>query len=658
MSANNQSQLFAASFVDFRQLMDAECYPLSREYICRILQPECVSDELVFPCRDFCKDFRDSCSKWIQRDDNRKGLFDQMTKCHDFPRFDGDDGEGDKSQIATRRPSRPTSRVVYFDEEADAGRKEKRKCRSKSGCQNELKVRGRSHHLCDGVVDCADGSDEITTCDYCSDSSVRGKAGMFYCGNKQCIEERKVCNGVTDCNNAADEQNCLHLKNAGTTSFYQTSGILATKIRGKDSLACVEKFENISIPLHRKSYLMDRIAATVCSTLGYKSMISSEPAVNTDRSALFTTIEEINPVDGIRLRQSETACNSRQVIRIACDPKSLECGRNPLFTPADQRSRTVLTSSVQRIYEQFDRTIDLLPGSIFAANDGDWPWLVSLFRDGQFLCEGSLIDDQWILTSSSCFEETSSSRSTSQWRAVMGSVRLAAKSALFSQERDILSLVHSRSDQKKNSFNLSLLKMDSAFNASDYVRHACVHQTTLSSTELRKLSSVDCFTTAWDVANDRLQFVRASIVDRDQCAGLADNESESMELSLCVRTAHLRDGLMTVSGRALYCATSATTFSVVGVEAAFNLFNRKRLTEPASASLHLFVRTTHHSEWIRQIVDSFRRSASVIHEVRLRPPDLHPDQQGFLASQQPVYQHVTTTTPTGTPDLNWSPDKL
>ena len=655
--------------MDFRQLMDAECYPLSREYICRILQPECVNDELVYPCRDFCKDFKDACSKWIQRDDNKKGLFDQMTKCHEFPRFDGDDGEGDKTQIATKRPFRPTSRVVYFDEELDSRRdstrKEKRKCRSKSGCENELKIRGRSHHVCDGIIDCKDASDEITTCDYCSSavSSSRSnlKTSMFYCGNRQCIEERKVCDGVSECTNGADEQNCLLLKNTAASSsshnFYQTSGILGTKIRGKNSLACVEKFENISIPLHRQSYLLDRIGTTVCSALGFRAMLSTEPAVNTDRTALFTTIEEMN-VDGIRLRQSETACNSRQVIRITCDRTTLECGRNPLFTPPELRSRNVLTSSVQRIYEQFDRPIDLLPGSIFSANDGDWPWLVSLFRDGQFLCEGTLIDDQWILTSSSCFEETTSFRSSSQWRAVLGSVRLSSKSELFSQERDILSLVHSRSDQKKNSFNLSLLKMEHAFNASDYVRQVCVHQATLSTTELRKLSSVDCYATAWDVNNDRLQFSRATIIDREECEGVGESDGEAREMSFCVRVAHLREGLMTVSGRALYCATSSNIFSVVGIEAAVDVTKRKKVTDQ---SLHLFIRTTHHSEWIRQIVDSFKRSASVIHEVRIQPPDLQSNKHDFPGVRQPVYLHEMTSGSAAAPpapDLNWSPDKL
>jgi serine protease 27 len=317
---------------------------------------------------------------------------------------------------------------------------------------------------------------------------------------------------------------------------------------------------------------------------------------------------------------------------------------------------------VQRIYEQFDRSIDLLPGSVFPANDGDWPWLVSLFRDGQFLCEGTLIEDQWILTSGSCFDETASFRSSSQWVAVMGTVRLSSKSQLFAQERDILSLVHSRSDQKKHSFNLSLLKMEHAFNASDYVRHVCVHQATLSSTELRKLFSVDCYSTAWDVNNDRLQFVKANIIERDECEVLGEGDGETREMSFCVRIAHLRDGLMTVSGRALYCATSSNIFSVVGVEAAFDDVTRRKKVNDQSTSLHLFIRTTHHSEWIRQIVDSFKRNAaaaSEVHEVRISPADPLSNQNELTTARQPVYQHDVAPAPISsrTPDLNWSPDK-
>lgn len=676
---------FVASFVDFRQFMDAECFPLSREYICRILQPECVDDDLVYPCRDFCKDFRDACGKWIPRED-KKGLFDRMTKCDDFPRFDGDDGEGEKGrQTSNSRPAVLSSRVIYFDEEIESksAKKEKRKCRSKSGCEHELKMRGRSHHVCDGIIDCNDLSDEAATCDYCSPPNTRGSSSknnkMFYCGNKQCVEERKVCDAIIDCNNGADEQNCLRLRTSisirsssnnnnnskNDAPYYQTSGVLASKIRGKDALVCVEKFENVSIPLHRKSYLLDRMGTSVCATLGYHSMISSEPDVNTDRSTLFSTIDEMN-VDGIRLRLSETACNSRQIVRITCDSETLECGRNPLFTAPDQRSRAVLTSSLQKIYEQFDRPIDLLPGSVFAANDGDWPWLVSLFKDGQFLCEGTLIDSQWILTSSSCFEETPF-RSSGQWRAVLGTVRLSSRSPLFAQERDILSLVHSRSDHRKNSFHLSLLKMESSFNASDFVRQVCVHQATLSTTELRKLAGVDCFTTAWDISNDRLQFIKVNIVEESDCDSLIENnDRELREISFCARVGHIWDGLVTMPGRALYCATSHNLFSVVGIEAMVN--TKPRIPEKASStSLHLFVRTTHQSEWIRQVVDSYRRSSSTIHEVRMPGPrevtvmsEVMPHNQHEISvERQPVYSHETSSTPppvTLAHDLNWSPE--
>lgn len=41
--------------VAYRQLVDSECYPLAAEFVCQLLQPECVDDEMLLPCRDFCE---------------------------------------------------------------------------------------------------------------------------------------------------------------------------------------------------------------------------------------------------------------------------------------------------------------------------------------------------------------------------------------------------------------------------------------------------------------------------------------------------------------------------------------------------------------------------------------------------------------------------
>lgn len=38
------------------------------------------------------------------------------------------------------------------------------------------------------------------------------------------------------------------------------------------------------------------------------------------------------------------------------------------------------------------------------ARHGDWPWHVILMKDNVHLCDGTLISQDWVLTSASCFQ--------------------------------------------------------------------------------------------------------------------------------------------------------------------------------------------------------------------------------------------------------------
>lgn len=120
----NQSSV-EESLVSFRQMVDAECYPMAREFVCRILQPECIRDEMIWICRDVCEDFRKSCEKLI--DD--KIL--KMIKCKEFPRYDGD-------EVLTKVTSTSSSSLYSSSSDNDNNNspskhqevKEKRRCSS------------------------------------------------------------------------------------------------------------------------------------------------------------------------------------------------------------------------------------------------------------------------------------------------------------------------------------------------------------------------------------------------------------------------------------------------------------------------------------------------------------------------------------------------
>lgn len=73
------------NIIPFRELMDAECYNHTHDFVCGVLQPYCVKeDTLLMPCKSFCKYFMAGCGSRLS--DEMRALLD----CNQFLEYQGD----------------------------------------------------------------------------------------------------------------------------------------------------------------------------------------------------------------------------------------------------------------------------------------------------------------------------------------------------------------------------------------------------------------------------------------------------------------------------------------------------------------------------------------------------------------------------------------
>ncbi|XP_073717280.1 vitellogenin receptor Yl [Misgurnus anguillicaudatus] len=118
--------------------------------------------------------------------------------CYDNPYDDDDGGDAENDRSTEEKPTDESDGL-----EKDPVTKTPLRCSYGSKlCQDGMDC-VLYNHLCDGEMDCADGSDEDECLDEC-------ESGQFQCAHgKKCIERRQVCDGVAQCQDRSDEVDCF-----------------------------------------------------------------------------------------------------------------------------------------------------------------------------------------------------------------------------------------------------------------------------------------------------------------------------------------------------------------------------------------------------------------------------------------------------------------
>ncbi|OXA65058.1 uncharacterized protein LOC110843915 isoform X2 [Folsomia candida] len=400
-SSKQQRHLDDLTVLQLASIVESQCYPFAAHFLCS---------------------WGVACQKEQHLDNNGLPLLPCRDYCDEF-----------MSNCGHKLPRQIKDKLKCGGEWNGVG-----SCITKPGCVQSLYETGQKQRICDGVMDCIDFSDELH-CPYCT-------PGHFHCGiSNQCISPDKKCDGTIDCPNSSDEKACLTLapsaEAAGYVHQYFNEGYLFVHDQGKLGKLCVERNESQSNSLWSQDsqLLLDNIGSSACELLGFRKVafvrIQPDGEAEDDKGKDVGTYVRIQePGSSTEVTFSAGTCPSKKVLYVGCN--HLECGQRP---------------SHQRNSKGW-------------AGHGDWPWHAALFKDGDHVCDATLVTSQWLITSDNCF----SGQSKARWTVHFGRVRMSTVSP-WQQERRVVGMVKSPLGD-----HLVLIKMASPVIFSDFARHICL----------------------------------------------------------------------------------------------------------------------------------------------------------------------------------------
>ncbi|XP_025214023.1 suppressor of tumorigenicity 14 protein [Theropithecus gelada] len=240
---------------------------------------------------------------------------------------------------------------------------------------------------------------------------------QFTCKNKFCKPLFWVCDSVNDCGDNSDEQGC----SCPAQTFRCSNGKCLSKSQqcdGKDD--CGDGSDEASCP---------KVNVVTCTKHTYRCL------------------------NGLCLSKGNPECDGKKDCSDGSDEKDCDCG-----------------------LRSFTRQARVVGGT--DADEGEWPWQVSLHALGQgHVCGASLISPNWLVSAAHCYIDDRGFRYSdpTQWTAFLGLHDQSQRSAPEVQERRLKRIIsHPSFNDFTFDYDIALLELEKPVEYSSVVRPICL----------------------------------------------------------------------------------------------------------------------------------------------------------------------------------------